>query len=155
MNRIKIIQYVFTAIGSAALLVCICLTINTLNFINKSKEANGKIIDLAYESHYKGHIYYPVVQFKTLDNQDITFKANIGNNPPLEKIGDTVDVFYDPESPNDASIKSLFLWFGSLLSGFFVLIFGGIGLGFMIASKRSEKRSNDNDFQYRTNSILH
>jgi hypothetical protein len=79
--------------------------------------------------------YSPVYRFRTLEGQEIEAGENLRTNPPQFKVGQTIDVLYDPDNPQKARIKKWFnLYFLPALLGFLGLLFGGIGIAVMIAS---------------------
>jgi len=49
-------------------------------------------------------------------------------------VGQTINVLYDPDDPQKARINKWFnLYFVPMLLGFLGLVFGGIGIGLVIA----------------------
>lgn len=75
-----------------------------------------------------GTTYSPVVTFQTLQDRKITFTSNYGSNPPSYKVGDQVDVLYDPNDPKDNAMIDAGLWnwllpsILALVGGFMFLI---------------------------------
>lgn len=49
------------------------------------------------------YTYAPIIKFK-VDNKTIKFTDNMGSSHPSEKRGDIVDVYYNPNDPNDAQM---------------------------------------------------
>ena len=86
--------------------------------------------------------YHPVVQFTTMSGKETTFTNVAGAYPPKYEIGETVEVYYNPEEPQDALVKDwLSLWWGPLI----FLVIGSLPLigmvvwfiiGYIIAEKR-------------------
>lgn len=63
----------------------------------------------------------------------ITVQDSLSSSPPMFQVGQTIDVLYDPENPQDARIKKwMSLYFVSLLLGGMGLVFGGIGVVLLI-----------------------
>lgn len=52
-------------------------------------------------------VYSPVVEFD-VDGQTYSFEGNNASDPPDYKVGEVVDVRYDPSDPNTAQIDSYF-----------------------------------------------
>jgi hypothetical protein len=58
---------------------------------------------------------------------------NLSSNPPQFKVGQSIEVLYDPQNPSNARIKKwINLYFLPVLLGFLGLIFSCIGIGFII-----------------------
>jgi len=57
-------------------------------------------------------LYYPRIRFQTASGREIFFlREDVGTNPPWHKLGETVNVLYDPRNPSAARIKSWWsLW---------------------------------------------
>lgn len=93
--------------------------VRTKNFVGRSQEVKGTVTELAYESDSDGSGYYTVFQFTTLTGQRIEAAGNVRSNPASHKLGEVIDVLYDPANPNDARIKktSTLYFVPMLLSG--------------------------------------
>jgi len=77
-------------------------------------------------SHYN---YYPIVRFRTAENETIEFKDSIGSNPPGYRSGDKVTVLYLADTPRgNAMIDRGLLWNWAMPGGIFVaaLVLAGI-----------------------------
>lgn len=77
-------------------------------------------------SHYN---YYPIVKFRTAQNETIEFKDNIGSNPPSYRAGDTVTVLYLADGPRGtAMIDRGPFWNWAIPVGIFIaaLVLAGI-----------------------------
>jgi hypothetical protein len=102
----------FFAIGVVALVVGVVTLVRTVQFVQRAEHATGTVIDLSRETDSEGSVtFYPVVRFTTGVGKTIEFKSSSGSSPPSHSEGDTVDVLYDPDDPNDARLSGLFdLW---------------------------------------------
>jgi len=69
----------------------------------------GTVVRLSERSDPEGGCctYVPVVDFQVSD-QVYTFEGDNASYPPAYKVGEQVDVRYDPTNPNTAQIDSLF-----------------------------------------------
>lgn len=70
--------------------------------------ATGAVIGHSHKRHYGvdnsgGVLAYPVVRFQTEDGRTIEFESGLGSNMP-PKVGEEVEVFYDPARPEEARI---------------------------------------------------
>ncbi|MGQ9926034.1 MAG: DUF3592 domain-containing protein [Chloroflexaceae bacterium] len=88
--------------------------------------ATGKVVKMVSDSE---DLSYAVVQFRTSQEETISFQSQMRSNPPAYRVGDKVAVLYNPENPQDAVIDSFWeLWFGPALvcgiGGFLILIAG-------------------------------
>jgi len=69
-------------------------------------------------SHYN---YYPIVKFRSAQNETIEFKDNIGSNPPSYRAGDNVTVLYLAEAPRgNAMIDRGPFWNWAIPAGIFI-----------------------------------
>jgi len=111
--------------------------IRTRLFISKSQQVKGTITQMVYTSDADGGGYSPVFRFRTLDGREVEASENLVTNPPQFKVGQTVDILYDPENPNRARIKKGFnLYFVPGLLGCMGLLFGCIGIVFIALEVR-------------------
>ncbi len=126
---------VFSLVGGLLALIAVFLFIRTKNFMGKAQEVKGTVIEMVYSSGSDdGGGYAPVYQFNTLDGQSIEVHDNLSSNPPRFKVGQTIEVLYDPENPQKARIKKwMNLYFASVLLGVLGLVFGGVGLATLIS----------------------
>ncbi len=87
--------------------------------------AAGTVVELVLRSTTPGRtgIYCPVVEFTTTAGERIRFTSDFGSRPASHKIGQTVNVRYDPADPQKAEIESgMTTWLSSLILGFMGLI---------------------------------
>ena len=66
------------------------------------------------------------MEFRTADGESVRFEGSTGSNPSSYRVGDTVRVRYDPQTPQSALIDSWELWLPSGIvigvGGFFALM---------------------------------
>lgn len=108
-------------VGILMVAMGVFLYVRTKNFVGRSQEAKGTVTQLAYESDSEGGGYYPVFQYTTLTGQMIEAAGNVRSNPPSHKLGEVIDVLYDPAKPKDARIKKSSALF------FVPILLGGLG----------------------------
>jgi hypothetical protein len=81
----------------------------------------GTVVELVTQMGHEGHIYCPVVEF-TGPTGKIRFTSSFGTRPASHRVGQVVNVRYDPIDPLQAEIESgLSRW---LVPG--ILIFMGL-----------------------------
>lgn len=89
--------------------------------------AEGRIVDVVSRTRTSGGerktLFYPVVEFRTVDGESIRFEGSTGSNPAAYRVGDTVKVLYDPQTPQSALIDS---WEEVWMPSGFLIGIGGI-----------------------------
>jgi len=139
MKVLNIIKYVFTIIGAGMLIGTFFIYKNTSEFIEKSIETKGIVIELLMSHSDNSIMYSPLVQFTDSKGMQIEFSSSTRSNPPRYSVNEEVDVIYNPEFPNKAKIKSFFsLWGGVTILGILGLVFFAIG-GSIIAYNIKKK----------------
>lgn len=126
MRTLKIIKYIFVIVGFGMLIGCFFTYKKTNEFLKTSIEANGTVVELleTKSENSSSITYKPEVQFKDKCGNLIQFVSSTSSNPPSYSIGEKVEVLYNPESSNDAKIKSFFsLWGGTIILGILGAVF--------------------------------
>lgn len=83
------------------------LYINTWKFVNTATKTKGTVIRLdAREGSKGGTVYQPIYEFRTLDGQVITVAHDNASRPARYKVGQSVDVLYNTENPQNAKINN-------------------------------------------------
>ncbi len=102
----------------------------TQNQIAAMLTSEGRVVDVVSRTKTSGGerktYFYPVVEFRTADGESVRFESSTGSNPSSYRVGDTVRVRYDPQTPQSALIDSWELWLPSGIvigvGGFFALM---------------------------------
>ncbi len=70
--------------------------------------ATGTVVELVQRATTGGRtgIFCPVVEFSVPPGQTIRFTSDFGSRPASHKVGQTVNVRYDPSDPQKAEIES-------------------------------------------------
>ena len=144
----KPFRIIFSSVGLLFLIIGISSFLDTRSFLKESLVANGTVIDLIASSGSDSITYKPMVEFKTINDQFITFTSSTSSNPPSYHTGEEVEVLYDPNNPNDAKISSFFSLWG-LATVLFLMgsVFFSIGfvpflLGIFNGKKEQELKEN-------------
>lgn len=134
MSADLIIGIVFPLIGALLFAIGAYLFVRTRIFLGKAQEVQGTVTQMVWSSSSDGGGgYSPVYQFRTITGQMITVQDSLSSSPPMFQVGQTIDVLYDPENPQDARIKKwMNLYFTSVLLCGMGSIFGGIGIVLLI-----------------------
>jgi hypothetical protein len=138
MRTITIVKYTFAIIGLFLLIGCIVFSITTKQFIDKAIVATGTVVSMEMSTSGSGpDTYRPVVTFQTVNSETIQFTSSSGSSPASYRVGQGVEVIYDPESPDNAKIKSFqSLWLGSMIFGVLGIMFSSFGFGMILHGKK-------------------
>lgn len=130
---IKAVKFTFAAVGAIALGVALWFYVSTSSFVASAARSEGVVIDLERSRSSDSTTYKPVVRFTAGDGVERTFVTSWSSNPPAYSRGETVQVLYPADQPDEARIEGFFsLWGGVLIAGGFGLVFFLVGAG-MIA----------------------
>ena len=89
--------------------------------------------------------YCPEVEYTTADGQTVSLDVNECSSPPQFKVGDPVELYYDPQNPQSVQLKgsvrnlAVLIFEGVLgLLGLVFAVIGGVILlgGLFVASRR-------------------
>lgn len=91
--------------------------------------AVGVVVNLVKESTDDGYVYCPQIQFQTNSGQVSNFQSDFGSRPASHRVGERIEVFYNPLDPSQAQINS-FMTTGMMTAIFFLIgaVFTGLGL---------------------------
>jgi len=82
----------------------------------------GNVVGMQEWVDPEGSMYAPIVRFTTTKGEVVEFTSKTRSRPAEYDPGDTVEVLYQPDAPNDAEIDSPFERY------FAPTLLGGIGL---------------------------
>jgi hypothetical protein len=128
---------VFSAVGVVLLVIGAVLLVRTVQFVTTAEHATGTVIDLSRETDSEGEaLFYPVVRFSTADGEEIEFKSSTGSSPPSHSTGDSVEVLYDADDPNDARLSGfLDVWIEPAIFLFIGAGFVGVPLVLLLIGR--------------------
>jgi hypothetical protein len=116
-------------VGLILMALALFFFFRTRSFISSSQQVKGTVTQMIYIDDSDGGGYSPVFRFRTLDGRDVEVTEKLISNPPQFKVGQIIDVLYDPENPSRARVKKGFnLYFVPILLGFLGLLFGCVGV---------------------------
>jgi len=123
----KIFSLIFGGLGVLLLLIAGLLYLGEASFLRRAERATGTVVVL-YRSigDEGGNSYCPVFQFTAADGEVVTYRGNVCASPPAYKVGDRVELFYDPGNVEHVQMNN----FWSKYVGVFVL--GVIGAPFTL-----------------------
>lgn len=130
-NPVAILRLVFGAVGLVLCAVAWLLHHNTATFIASASRTQGEVMRLLHVESSKRNesgTWKPLVRFKAPSGEIIEFAPSSSSSPPAYEVGETVDVFFDPNDPQDAMLDGFFsLWGGAAITG-------GLGLVFLLVT---------------------
>ncbi len=133
-----IVGTIFSCVGVGLLALTFYLYTQQVNFMKQAIPAQGTVSDLSLGGE-DNDVYFPSITFKSKEGELIHFTSNVGSNPPSHRVGETVEILYDPSDPNKAQINDTFeLWLAPIITGFIGAIFTLIGLGSVIAAIKAK-----------------
>ncbi|GGD57404.1 hypothetical protein GCM10011514_21880 [Emticicia aquatilis] len=118
----------FTLIGITALIF-----IDQYLFFTKSKETVGKVIGFKVPKNKS--LPVPIIEYFTAENIKYEYQHTEGTSPSSYRIGEQVNVYYNPENPTDINLGYSFFPITILLS--FGLIFSVFGISFRNKNQNS------------------
>lgn len=137
----KLIGGIFLAFGLLFTGLGSWFYLGDLDLAMSGDEAEGRVV--SFESSYNsdsGTTYRPVVEYEDASGRVHRFTGGVGSSPKAYDRGETVDVIYDPASPEDALLDSFTERLALPLAfGGFGLLFGGIGGAILFFGWRRQK----------------
>jgi hypothetical protein len=131
---------IFSLIGIGCAVGGAWWAVSTRDFMATAERGVGQVVELDASTDSDGDTtYYPIVEY-AVGGKTQRFKSNVGSSPPSHRVGDTVNVLYDPENPTDAKIDSfLDVWGGPLFLTLFGVIFAAVGIAVAASSVRKSR----------------
>ncbi|MEQ4675082.1 DUF3592 domain-containing protein [Providencia vermicola] len=145
MKKYRFIFPIFLVIGLLFLVGTAFALYSGMDMAKNGIKTTGIVTDLDISvSEDKSKTYFPIIEFTTLENQQIEFRSSMGSSSYRNSIGQSIDVLYNPANPQDAIIDSLFGVYGlsiilGIFGGVFTLI-GGIPVMLGITNKKKSTR---------------
>jgi Protein of unknown function (DUF3592) len=96
---------VLVVVGLGLLVLSYHLYGKTTTFLEKADPAVGTVVDLRERESTDGDsTYSAVVEYRDPSGQSIQFVDSVSSSPPMYHSGQTVNVLYNRENPNEAQI---------------------------------------------------
>ena len=127
----KFAAWLFLLIGTGIMLVGAGYLLHLAWRLKHAQTADGMIVGFVQKTDYWGEVHYlPQVCF-TCRGQEYTITASVGQQIEAYDRGQKVQVFFPPQQPEAADIKS---FANTWLSGLFLLVFGAMlaGVSFVL-----------------------
>jgi hypothetical protein len=120
-------KMLFFSVGSGSMLLSIAVTIYTSIKLSKWQRVEGAVIELVEVRDPEGGSIAPVVRFTNREDfSTVTFQEGV-SGPIQHKIGERVEVVYDPKRPSRASIAGWRPYFMALFFLFIACMLLGLG----------------------------
>lgn len=115
---------VLGSVGLLLLGIAYLLWTRTKGFMSQAQPVKGTVVRMASDSE---GAYAPIFRFMASNGETIEKHAGMYSKPPEYKVGDIVDVLYDPGNPHGARIaKTSSMYFAPILLAVMGIIFIGI-----------------------------
>jgi hypothetical protein len=126
----------FLAVGlSLAVAAGVCAAV-VAQSNSSDRHAEGTVVELVPSGSGSSPRYRARVEFATSAGTHVRFLSSISSNPPPARLGEHVDVRYNPDDPHDATINTYWqVWFLPTLLGIIGAPFLLVGTGFGIVSR--------------------
>jgi len=131
-SPLRIVAGCITLLGIIIILPGIVLAVvggvwwyNVSHFVQTAEHTEGTIIELVLRQNTQsgGDMYSPVVEFTDHLGQRHEYRSNASSNPSWYSVGDKVQMLYERDRPNSASINH---WFYLYFGPFMCLMFAAI-----------------------------
>lgn len=145
MKKFRKFAIAFLAIGALFLIIALLLWNKTRSFLAHAQQTTGTVVELleVRDKDDGSSTWKPVVRFTSRDGSDITFAASFSSKPAPYDVGESVEVLYLPDDPNEARIKGFAsLWLGTAILGGMGLVFAGICAGILLGTRAGEKKKH-------------
>lgn len=143
----KLLLQIVTGIGLALLVGAGLTYFQSVNFLNHAKLTTGTVVGIfvTVDQDTNSTLYCPEISFTTKTGQTIKFDANTCSAPSAYAVGDVVNMYYDPQNPQDAQIKGFgaqyLLSTSFLVSGLPLAAIGIFGLWFQQRRERAKQNA--------------
>lgn len=124
---------IFIGVGLALIGITAWIFIDQYLFFTKSKETVGKVIGFKVPKNKS--LPVPIVEYYTAENIRHEYQHTEGTRPSSYRLGEKVEVYYNPENKTDVRLGYSFIPMSILL--FLGVIFSVFGIAFKDKSKDS------------------
>jgi len=106
LRMLNVGRLIFLAVGIGCIVGGNYLKHSSEKFKATAVQTTGTVVKLDQSGSGDDLHYYPVVDFKTAAGNTVEVRSSMGSRPPDHHVGDSVKVYYNQQSPNDAVIES-------------------------------------------------
>lgn len=132
----KLLMQIVAGLGALLLLGALVDYAQTAIFLSRAKQTVGTVVGIFTSSDpdTNSRFYCPEISYTTVKGQTIRFDSNVCSAPSPYVVGDLVNLYYNPDDPYNAQIKSFgaqyLLATSMLVSGLPLVLIGVMGLWF-------------------------
>jgi type II secretory pathway pseudopilin PulG len=133
------IGIIFALVGIVLLAIGVTVFMRTRKFLATAVGAQGTVIAMVERERRDSktkeihRTWSPQVRF-AVGEKTYDFTSSVSSSPPRYQEGQTIDVKYDPQDPNNAKVASgSSYWTGPIILGGLGVIFTIVGLAMAIA----------------------
>ena len=143
----KLLLQIVAGIGLALLAAALLTYLQSVNFVNQAKLTTGTVVGMFASSDpdTNSRFYCPQITFTTKTGQIIKFESNICSAPAPYAVGELVNLYYDPQNPQNAQIKSFSAQYlmptSLMLSGLPLTLIGLLGLFLQKKRDRAQQQN--------------
>lgn len=138
------IKYLLIAVGVICLTLSAVLYQHTRSFQKAALTATGEVTNMIRREQTRNHSYSPAIRFQTAQGEIVEHVSPVMIKSDKYKVGDKVEMLYDPANPKDAVINGFFaVWGLTMMFGYVgvaALLFGGAP---MLWAKRKAKKAQE------------
>lgn len=104
----KLLLQIIAGMGLALLIAGGVTYFQSVNFVNHAKLTTGTVVGMftSTDSDTNARSYCPEVSYTTKTGKIVKFESNVCQSPAQFIVGDIVNVYYDPQDPQNAQMKS-------------------------------------------------
>jgi hypothetical protein len=116
--------------GCLCFFVSIGVALYSWNFIRTDHQSMGTVVEMREQSDQESGSknYAPIFTFKDTTQGEHTIESSFYAYPPLHRVGDSVPVLYQPDSPDSARVDGFWYHWGvTTLAGIFGVLLTTIG----------------------------
>lgn len=130
----KLLMQIVAGLGALLLVAALVGYLQTTIFLSRARQTVGTVEALFTSSDpdTNSRFFCPRISFTTTKGQTIKFDANVCSSPAPYTEGDLVNLYYDPDDPYNAQIKSFSAQYllptSFIVSGLPLVIIGLVGL---------------------------
>lgn len=143
MKKYRWLIIIFLCVGILMLVGSLFAWNSTRRFIAHAQTTTGRVVELVEVRDKDGgsSTWKPVVRFAAPNGKNVTFSSSFSSNPAQYDVGESVEVLYLPDAPQDARIKGFgSLWFGATFLCGMGFLFAAIGAGFLFATRAGDRK---------------
>ncbi len=104
----KLLLQIVAVFGLVLLLAAGLTYFQSVHFLSRAKLTTGTVVGMftATDPDTGSRSHCPQISYTTKAGKTVKFEANVCQSPAAYVVGDLVNIYYDPENPQDAQIKS-------------------------------------------------